>query len=243
MEAGDVDEKNAMLRAVMRTDTDVVYVRDLTGVESAALALSAASEHNKLVLATLYSSCAAAALMHFVKLGIEPWLVGTGISLIQAQRLLPRLCAECREEALLILGRPSDDESAEEKEPGKKQSPKKQSPKKQSPKKQSAKKQSAKKLPGNQRPANQQPEASTAHRAIACEKCHGLGHRDGKVLVCESMPHSGHMQQWLIEKASESEVQAAAVQQGMTTLRAMALALAREGVTSLDEVYLHTPPE
>ncbi len=238
MEAGDVDEKNAMLRALMRTDTDVVYVRDLTGVESAALALSAASEHNKLVIATLYSSSAAAALMHFVKLGIEPWLVGTGIALIQAQRLLPRLCAECREEALLILGRPSDDGSAGEKEPGKKQSAKKQSPKKQS-----AKKQSAKKLPGNQRPANQQPEASTAGRAVACEKCHGLGHRDGKILVCESMPHSGPMQQWLIEKASESEVQAAAVQQGMTTLRAMALALAREGVTSLDEVYLHTPPE
>jgi general secretion pathway protein E len=54
MEAGDVNEKNAMLRAVIRTDTDVVYVRDLTGVESAALALSAASEHNKLVIATLY---------------------------------------------------------------------------------------------------------------------------------------------------------------------------------------------
>jgi hypothetical protein len=54
MEAGDVNEKNAMLRAVMRTDTDVVYVQDLTGVESAALALSAASEHNKLVIATLY---------------------------------------------------------------------------------------------------------------------------------------------------------------------------------------------
>ena len=96
MESGDVNEKNAMLRALMRTDTDVFYVRDLTGVESAALALSAASEHNKLVIATLYSSCAAAALMHFVKLGIEPWLVGSGIALIQAQRLLPRLCPECR---------------------------------------------------------------------------------------------------------------------------------------------------
>jgi type II secretory ATPase GspE/PulE/Tfp pilus assembly ATPase PilB-like protein len=51
------------------------------------------------------------------------------------------------------------------------------------------------------------------------------------------------MQQWLIEKASESEVQAAAVQQGMTTLRSMALDLARERVISIDEVYLHTPPE
>ena len=242
MEAGDVDEKNAMLRALMRTDTDVVYVRDLTGVESAALALSAASEHNKLVIATLYSSSAAAALMHFVKLGIEPWLVGTGIALIQAQRLLPRLCPECREQALLILGSPPGDEPAEKKQPGKKQPAKKQPAKKQTTNQQTTK-QTTNEQPGNQPPANQQPESSTPHRTVECEKCHGLGYRDGKILVCESMPHSGHMQQWLIEKASESEVQAAAVQQGMTTLRAMALALAREGVTSLDEVYLHTPPE
>ncbi len=214
MEAGDVHEKNAMLRALMRTDTDVFYVRDLTGVESAALALSAASEHNKLVIATLYSSCAAAALMHFVKLGIEPWLVGSGIALIQAQRLLPRLCPECRENAMARKTSP-DDEPAEKKRPvGKKQ------------------------------PAGkEQPRPSIPHQASECEKCYGLGYKDGKVLVCESMPFSGHMQQWLIEKASESEVQAAAVQQGMTSLRSMALDLAREGVISLDEVYLHTPPE
>ena len=186
----------------MRTDTDVIYVRDLTGVESAALALSAASEHDKLVIASLYSSSAAAALIHFVKLGIEPWLVGTGIALIQAQRLLPRLCPECRAQEL-GLGKPSDDELAEEEQPG----------------------------------------SATSQGAGDCEKCRGTGYLDGKILVCESMPFSGHMQQWLIEKASESGVQAAAVQQGMTSLRAMALALAREGLTSLDEVYLRTPPE
>ena len=202
MEAGDVNEKNAMLRALIRTDTDVMYVRDLTGVESAALALSAASEHNKLVIATLYSSCAAAALMHFVKLGIEPWLVGSGIALIQAQRLLPRLCPECRENAMDRKTSPDDKPAGKE-----------------------------------------QPEPSISAPTSECEKCFGLGYKDGKVLVCESMPFSGHMQQWLIEKASESEVQAAAVQRGMTSLRSMALDLAREGVVSLDEVYLHTPPE
>jgi len=210
MEAGDVDEKNAMLRAVMRTDTDVVYVRDLTGVESAALALSAASEHHKLVIATLYSSCAAAALMHFVKLGIEPWLVGTGIALIQAQRLLPRLCPECRKIAMVPDAPP--DSKQEAKADGKAGGKKKAQP-------------------------------LLSRQAKECEKCDGLGVTDGKILVCESMPFSGHMQQWLIEKASESEVQAAAVQQGMTSLRSMALSLAREGEISIDEVYLHTPPE
>jgi len=210
MEAGDVDEKNAMLRAVMRTDTDVVYVRDLTGVESAALALSAASEHHKLVIATLYSSCAAAALMHFVKLGIEPWLVGTGIALIQAQRLLPRLCPECRKIAMVPDTPP--DSKQEAKADGKAGGKKKAQP-------------------------------LLSRQAKECEKCDGLGVTDGKILVCESMPFSGHMQQWLIEKASESEVQAAAVQQGMTSLRSMALSLAREGMISIDEVYLHTPPE
>ena len=57
------------------------------------------------------------------------------------------------------------------------------------------------------------------------------------------MPFSDHLQQLVIEKASESELQAEAVLEGMTTLRSMALRVAREGVTTLNEVYLHTPPE
>ena len=56
------------------------------------------------------------------------------------------------------------------------------------------------------------------------------------------MPFSDHLQQLVIENASESEVQAEAVKEGMTTLRSMALGVARQGVTTLDEVYLHTPP-
>ena len=202
MEAGDPDEKNAMLRALMRTDTDVVYVQDLGGVESATLALSAAIEHQKLVIASLHSSSAAAAVTHFVKLGIEPWLVGSGIALIQAQRLLRCLCAECREHAV-VLGMPSPDEQS------------------------------------GQNP----PESFASHRAVGCDACHGLGYTDERVLVCESMPFSDHLQQLVIEKASESELQEEAVQEGMTTLRSMALGVARKGVTTLNEVYLHTPPE
>ena len=202
MEAGDADEKNAMLRALMRTDTDVVYVQDLGGVESATLALSAAIEHQKLVIASLHSSSAAAAVTHFVKLGIEPWLVGSGIALIQVQRLLRCLCAECREHAV-VLGMPSPDEQS------------------------------------GQNP----PESFASHRAVGCDACHGLGYTDERVLVCESMPFSDHLQQLVIEKASESELQEEAVQEGMTTLRSMALGVARKGVTTLNEVYLHTPPE
>ena len=202
MEAGDADEKNAMLRALMRTDTDVVYVQDLGGVESATLALSAAIEHQKLVIASLHSSSAAAAVTHFVKLGIEPWLVGSGIALIQAQRLLRCLCAECREHAV-VLGMPSPDEQSGE----------------------------------------NPPESFASHRAVGCDACHGLGYTDERVLVCESMPFSDHLQQLVIEKASESELQEEAVQEGMTTLRSMALGVARKGVTTLNEVYLHTPPE
>ena len=202
MEAGDVDEKNTLLRALMRTDTDVVYVQDLAGVESATLALSAAIEHQKLVIASLHSSSAAAAVTHFVNLGIEPWLVGSGIALIQAQRLLRRLCPVCREHAV-VLGTPSPDEQTGE----------------------------------------NTPEPFASHRAVGCDACHGLGYTDEKVLVSESMPFSDHLQQLVIEKASESELQAEAVQEGMTTLRSMALNVAREGVTTLNEVYLHTPPE
>ncbi len=202
MEAGDADERNAMLRALIRTDTDVVYVQDLAGVESATLALSAAIEHQKLVIASLRTTSAAAAVTHLVNLGIEPWLVGSGIRLIQAQRLLRRLCAECREHAV-ILGAPSTEEQSEQGE----------------------------------------PEPFASHRAVGCDACHGIGYTDERILVCESMPFSDHLQQLVIEKAPETEVQAEAVQGGMTTLRSMALGVAREGVTTLNEVYLHTPPE
>jgi len=137
-----------------------------------------------------------------VKLGIEPWLVGSGIALIQAQRLLRCLCAECREHAV-VLGMPSPDEQS------------------------------------GQNP----PESFASHRAVGCDACHGLGYTDERILVCESMPFSDHLQQLAIEKASESELQVEAVQEGMTTLRSMALGVARKGVTTLNEVYLHTPPE
>ena len=176
MEAGDVDEKNATLRALIRTDTDVVYVQDLSGVESATLALSAVIEHQKLVIASLHCSSAAAAVTHFVNLGIEPWLVGSGIRLIQAQRLLRRLCPECREHTV-VLGGPSPDQESEQ----------------------------------------TTPESFASHRAVGCDSCHGLGYTDERVLVCESMPFSHHLQQLVIERASESEVQAEAVQEGMTT--------------------------
>jgi len=87
------------------------------------------------------------------------------------------------------------------------------------------------------------PAPFASHRAVGCDACHGLGYTDEKVLVCESMPFSDHLQQLVIEKASEGELQAEAVQEGMTTLRSMALDVAREWVTTLNEVYLHTPLE
>ena len=202
MEAGDVDEKNAMLRALIRTDTDVVYVQDLSGVESATLALSAAIEHQKLVIASLHSTSAAAAVTHLVNLGIEPWLVGSGIRLIQAQGLLRRLCPVCREHAV-VLGGPPPDQGSEQ----------------------------------------MTPESFASHRAVGCDACQGVGYTDERILVSESMPFSDHLQQLIIERASESEIQAEAVSEGMTTLRSMALGIAREGETTLNEVYLHSPPD
>jgi type II secretory ATPase GspE/PulE/Tfp pilus assembly ATPase PilB-like protein len=185
MEAGDIDEKNAMLRALIRTDTDVIYVQDLSGVESATLALSAVIEHQKLVIASFHSSSAATAVTHFVNMGIEPWLVGSGIRLIQAQRLIRRLCPECREHAV-VLGAPTPNHGSEE----------------------------------------SAQESFASHRAVGCDACEGLGYLDDRILVCESMAFSHPL-----------------VREGMTTLRASALGIAREGETTLDEVYLHTPPD
>ena len=99
--------------------------------------------------------------------------------------------------------------------------------------------------PAEQSEQSEQDEsdAFASHRAVGCDTCHGIGYTDERILVCESMPFSDHLQQLVIEKAPEAEVQAEAVEEGMTTLRSMALGVAREGITTLNEVYLHTPPE
>ncbi len=86
----------AGLRAVLRHDPDVVLIGEIRDAETAGIAVSAALTGH-LVLSTLHTNATAAAANRLLDMGIEPYLVASCLEGVVAQRLVRRICPECRE--------------------------------------------------------------------------------------------------------------------------------------------------
>lgn len=86
----------AALRSILRSDPDVVLVGEIRDQETATISIEAALTGH-LVLSTLHTNDAPSALTRLVEIGCEPYLVGTALSAVVAQRLARRLCVKCRE--------------------------------------------------------------------------------------------------------------------------------------------------
>jgi type IV pilus assembly protein PilB len=87
----------AALRAFLRQDPNIILVGEIRDYETAEIAVKAALTGH-LVLSTLHTNDAPSTVSRMVNMGIEPFLVGTAVNLIQAQRLVRRVCAACKEE-------------------------------------------------------------------------------------------------------------------------------------------------
>ena len=84
------------LRAILRSDPDIVLVGEIRDKETAQIAIEAALTGH-MVLATLHTNSAAATPMRLIEMGIEPFLVTSALSGVVAQRLARRLCMHCKE--------------------------------------------------------------------------------------------------------------------------------------------------
>ena len=82
------------LRATLRSDPDIVLVGEIRDRETAKIAAEAALTGH-LVLSTLHTTRAAATPLRLVDMGLEPYLVGSAVTCIVAQRLARRLCEVC----------------------------------------------------------------------------------------------------------------------------------------------------
>jgi type IV pilus assembly protein PilB len=87
----------ASLRSFLRQDPNIILVGEIRDFETAEIAIKAALTGH-LVLSTLHTNDAPSTISRLVNMGIEPFLVATSINLIQAQRLIRRICGECKEE-------------------------------------------------------------------------------------------------------------------------------------------------
>jgi general secretion pathway protein E len=84
------------LRAVLRQDPNIVLVGEIRDKETAEIAIQA-SLTGHLVLSTLHTNDAASALTRLVDMGVEPFLVGSSLIAVLAQRLVRVLCKSCKE--------------------------------------------------------------------------------------------------------------------------------------------------
>jgi type IV pilus assembly protein PilB len=87
----------AALRSILRADPDIVLVGEIRDGETAQIAIEAALTGH-LVLSTLHTNDAPSAITRLIEMDIEPFLVGSAIDCVVAQRLARRLCTKCREE-------------------------------------------------------------------------------------------------------------------------------------------------
>jgi type IV pilus assembly protein PilB len=185
------------LRSILRQDPDIVLVGEVRDTETAELALKA-SLTGHLVLTTLHTNDAVAAVTRLVDMGIEPFLVASSLTLVVAQRLVRTPCASCAApyvpspRTLALLGVTEDDLA-------------------------------------DARPL----------RGKGCAECAGTGYR-GRTGVFEVLPVTAALRKVLLTTPTEAAIGAAARANGMTTLRAAALAAAHRGETTYEEVLRAT---
>src|SRR5215813_8085387 len=104
----------AALRSFLRQDPNIILVGEIRDFETAEIAIKAALTGH-LVLSTLHTNDAPSTISRLMNMGIEPFLVATSVNLICAQRLIRRICKDCRkehptpQEALVEIGFPAEE--------------------------------------------------------------------------------------------------------------------------------------
>ena len=86
----------AALRSILRSDPDIVLLGEIRDKETAHIAIEAALTGH-LVLSTLHTNDAPSAIVRLTEMGIEPFLVGSALDCVLAQRLARKLCPKCKE--------------------------------------------------------------------------------------------------------------------------------------------------
>ena len=86
----------AALRSFLRQDPNIILVGEIRDFETAEIAVKAALTGH-LVLSTLHTNDAPSTINRLMNMGIEPFLVASSVHLICAQRLVRRVCSNCKE--------------------------------------------------------------------------------------------------------------------------------------------------
>ena len=86
----------AALRSFLRQDPDIIMIGEIRDFETAEIGIKAALTGH-LVLSTLHTNDAPSTITRLLNMGVEPFLVTAAVQLVQAQRLLRKICSNCKQ--------------------------------------------------------------------------------------------------------------------------------------------------
>jgi type IV pilus assembly protein PilB len=196
------------LRAFLRQDPDVLLVGETRDRETAKTAIEAALTGH-LVLTTLHTNDAPGAIARLGEMGVEPFMISSSLIGVLAQRLIRRVCTECR-----IAYTPTKEELARyglsaSSDVG------------------------VTFYKANTLPSETIAEAKGKNQV--CSTCNGSGYK-GRCGVYEVMRMTEKLQNLINKEAPTEHIKEVAVDEGMKTLLAYSLDLVRQGATTLEEV-------
>ena len=213
------------LRALLRQDPNIIMVGEIRDGETANLGIQAALTGH-LVFSTLHTNNAATTLPRLLDMGIEPFLIASTVRAVVGQRLVRRLCMNCRE------SRPATNEDIEEvrrtfhlgetgfpiihklEEIAKSQS-----------------------VGGETELGTSETGIATMWKATAkgCDECNHTGYK-GRIGIYEVLGNSNALQKLIISNATSAQIQAQAIAEGMITMQTDGLIKALRGQTTIEEV-------
>ncbi|HTB49261.1 MAG TPA: GspE/PulE family protein [Verrucomicrobiae bacterium] len=227
------------LRALLRQDPNIIMIGEIRDGETADLAVQAALTGH-LVFSTLHTNNAATCLPRLLDMGVEPFLIASTVRLVIAQRLVRRLCVDCREaitpdstmlkqlDKAFRLSENGGNKTIHELELAAQHDG-----------------------IGNTGSKNTPDKLSTSPTAITrlwkahddgCDNCNHTGYK-GRIGIYETLESSPAVQKMIVGNATSEAIEQTAIQEHMLTMQLDGLVKALRGQTTIEEVLRATAQE
>ena len=206
----------AGLRALLRQDPDVIMVGEIRDSETMQIALNAAMTGH-LVLSTLHTNSAAAAIPRMIDMKAEAFLVASTVNVMIAQRLVRRICPDCKEEYKLSKKQLDEIEHIaqfKELERATKES-------------EAAEVKSLNNLKSF--------TGATFYKGKGCKNCGNEGYR-GRIGIYEVLEITEKIQKAISRNATAKEIEDEAKEEGMFAMLIDGLIKSMQGITTIEEV-------
>jgi type IV pilus assembly protein PilB len=203
------------LRALLRQDPDIIMVGEIRDKETMEIAIHAAMTGH-LVLSTLHTNSAAGTVPRLIDMGAEPFLIASTVNIVMAQRLVRKLCPDCRQnftldaELLKSLGKEIDLDHvlsiAAQND-----------------------------LIDKNVAVAKDWSKINFFRAVGCERCSQEGYK-GRVGIYEVMEISDEIAKMVSARADSNDIEKKAREEGMMKMLEDGVVKALQGITSIEEI-------